>query len=359
LSYQSGNGQGEVQSLVDRAVAGLQSWQFWLGLGISLVCLVLVSRGVDFQELTAALRAAEYVWLVPAAGLFVASLVVRAVRWQGLFFPQTGLNFATLFHVLNISYLINNIIPARAGDLIRAGLISTREPVSASRALATVVVERVLDGLTLVVMLALLLPLFPVPAWVARIGQVAGVSMAAAGIGLMVLSTQRARTVRWSHAVLGRVPHLDGLRWAERVGGLVDGLGALRSPTALGQAGAWSVVVWLLSGAAYYFVLRAFDLNLPVTAGMFVLAVTALVSIVPATPGYIGVFDYTAVLALSVFGVERSLALSCAIVLHAVSYVTFSGMGLISLVRESLSFSAVISEQSPVIGEQSPAISEQ
>ncbi|MFQ5595676.1 MAG: lysylphosphatidylglycerol synthase transmembrane domain-containing protein [Anaerolineae bacterium] len=359
MSYPSENGLGGIRSLVERAGAGVRSWRFWLGFGISAVCLVLVFRGVNVQELISALRAADYVWLAPAAGLFVVSMVVRTVRWQGLFFPQTGLHFATLFHVLNISYLINNIVPARAGDLVRAGLVSTRQPVSASRALATVVVERVLDSLTLVVVLAFLLPLFPVPEWIARVGQVAGASMAAVGVGLVVLSTQRARTVRWSHAVLGRVPRIDGLRWAERVGGLVDGLGALRSPAALGQAGAWSVVVWLLSGAAYYFVMQAFHLNLPVTAGMFVLAVTALVSIVPATPGYVGVFDYTAVLALAVFGVERSLALSCAIVLHAVSFITFSGMGLISLARESLSFSAVIGEQSPVIGEQSPVISEQ
>ncbi len=340
-------------SAVEQARAGLRSWQFWLGLGISIACLVLVFRGVDFQELASALRAADYVWLVPAVALLVASLAARAVRWRGLFFPQTGLKLATLFDVLNISYLINNIIPARVGDLARAGLISTREPVSASRALATVVVERVLDGLTLVVMLGLLLPLFPVPAWIGRLGQVAGVSMAAAGVGLMVLSTQRARSVRWSHAVLQRIPRVDGVRWAERVGNLVDGLGALRSPAALGQAGAWSVVVWLLSGAAYYFVLRAFDLGLSISAGLFVLVVTTLVLIVPATPGYVGVFDYTAVLALSVFGVERSLALSCAIVLHAVSYATFSVMGLISLVRESLSLSAVIrGGEPPVIGEQ-------
>ncbi|MFQ5856761.1 MAG: lysylphosphatidylglycerol synthase transmembrane domain-containing protein [Anaerolineae bacterium] len=343
MGYQSDNGWTGIGTLIDRALAGLRTWRFWLSLGISIVCLVLVFWGVDVQEFTSALRAAEYVWLLPAIGLLAGSLAVRTLRWRVLFFPQTGLRFATLFHVLNVSYLINNILPVRAGDLIRASLISTREPVSASRALATVVVERVFDGLTLVLMLAFLLPLFPVPEWVARIGQVAGVFLASAGVGLLVLSTQRARSVRWAHAILGRVPRIDGLRWAERVDGLVDGLAALRSPAALGQAGVWSVVVWLLSGVAYYFVLRAFDLHLSITAGLFVLAVTTLVLIVPATPGYVGVFDYTAVLALSVFGVERSLALSCAIVLHAVSYVTFSAMGIMSLVRESLSLSGVAS----------------
>lgn len=351
MSYHSDNGRG-MRSLIDPARAGLRSWRFWLGLGISAVSLVLVFRGVDAQELTSALRAAEYAWLLPAIGLLAGSLAIRAFRWRVLFFPQTGLRLATLFHVLNTSYLINNVLPARAGDVIRAGLISTREPVSASRALATVVVERVLDGLTLALMLAFLLPLFPVPDQVARIGQVAGTSMAAAGVGLMILSTQRARSVRWAHAILDRIPRIDKLQWSERIGSLIDGLGALRSPAALGRAAIWSVIVWMLSGVAYYFVLRAFDLQLSITAGIFVLVVTTLVLIVPATPGYVGVFDYAAVLALSVFGVERSLAVSCAIVLHAASYVTFSAMGLISLIRESLSLSTVISDQSPIISDQ-------
>lgn len=328
-------------SLMGRAAASLRSRRFWIGLGISIVSLVLVFRGVRFQDLKGALRTVEYVWLLPAAGLLIVSLAVRAVRWRLLFFPQRGLKFVTLWHVVNISFLINNILPARAGDIARAGLISTREPVSASRALATIVVERILDGITVVLMLAVVLPLFPVPGQVARIGQIAGVSFVVLGVGLVALSTQRSRSVRWSHAALRRLPRIDGGRWAERVGNLIDGLQALRSPAAMGQACVWSVVVWLLSGVAYYCVLQAFDLQLSIMAGVFVLAVTTLVLIVPSTPGYIGVFDYAAVMTLSVFGIERSLALSCALVLHAVTYVTFSGMGLISLVRESLSFSAV------------------
>lgn len=334
-----------MRSAVVQARAGLRSWRFWLGLGISVVCLILVFRGVDLQALVSALRGAEYIWLGPAIGLLAGSLAVRAVRWRILFFPQTGLRFVALFRVLNISYLANNVLPARAGEFIRAGLISTREPVSASRALATVVVERVLDGLTLMLVLVLLLPLFPVPNWVVSVGRGAGIFMIAAGVGLALLSTQRGRSVRWVRALLARYPRIDGERWAERVGGLVDGLGVLHSPAALVQAGLWSAIVWLSSGVAYYFVLQAFDLHLPLTVGLFVLAVTTLVQIVPATPGYVGVFDLTAVETLSIFGVERSVAVSCVIVLHAASYVTFSVMGLISLVQESLSLPAVVEQE--------------
>lgn len=341
-----------MQPLVSRATAGLRNWRFWLGLGISVVSIVLVSQGVNLQELTSALRDIGLVWLLPAAFSLIGALAVRAVRWRILFLPQQGLRFTTLFHVINISFLVNNIVPARAGDLLRAGLISNREPVNTSRALATVVVERVLDGITVVLILTVVLPLFPVPDGVVRIGRVAGLAFVAVGVGLVILSTQRARSVRWANTILRRVPRVDEGRWSEGVGGLVDGLQMLRSPAAVGQAAVWSALVWLLSGVAYYFVLQAFDLQLSVAAAMFVLAVTTLVLVVPSTPGYIGVFDYAAVLALSIFGVERSLALSCAVVLHAVSFITFSVMGLISLLRESLSLSTVLGRESPAISEQ-------
>lgn len=323
------------------ASAALRSWQFWVGVVVSLASLVLAFRGVDLGGVTAALGHADYIWLAPSAALLILGLGLRAVRWRILFYPLTGLRFVPLLNVINISFLANNILPARAGDVLRAALISTRAPVSASAALATVVVERVLDGLTVVFILIVLLPFFPVPSEVTRVGQIGGFILVALIVGLLVLSTQRARAVGWAEVVLRRLPYVSADLWSDRVGRLIDGLQVLRSPAAMAQAAIWSAAVWLLSGVAYYFVFRAFHLHLSMLAGTFVLAVTTLVLILPATPGYVGVFDYAAVLALAVFGVERNLALSTAVVLHAVTYVTFSVVGLISLVSESVSLSGL------------------
>jgi uncharacterized protein (TIRG00374 family) len=313
----------------------VRSWQFWVGVGVSIASLILAFRGVDIRGVANALQQAEYIWLVPSVALIVVSLGVRAVRWRILFHPVAGLRLAPLFNVINISFLVNNILPARAGDVLRAALISAREPVSASLALATVVVERILDGLTVILILIVLLPFFPVPEEVVRVGQVAGLILAGATVVLMVLATQRQRAVAWVEILLERLPYLSAKHWSDRVGRLIDGLQVLRSPGAMAQAVVWSAAIWLLSGVAYYFVFRAFQLQLSMLAGTFVLAVT--------TPCYVGVFDYAAVLALAVFGVDRNLALSTALVLHAVTYVTFSVMGLVSLLPESLSLSGLIS----------------
>lgn len=323
------------------ATAALRSWQFWVGVVVSLASLILAFRGVDIQGVADALRQADYIWLAPSVALIIVSLGVRAVRWRILFYPVSDLRLVPLLNVINISFLANNILPARAGDVLRAALISTLEPVSASVALATVVVERVLDGLTVILILIVLLPFFPVPDQVAQVGRVAGFVLVALIVSLLVLSTQRTRAVGWADFLLRRLPYVSADRWSDRVGRLIDGLQVLRSPGGMAQAAIWSGAIWLLSGAAYYFVFRAFHLQLSMLAGTFVLAATTLVLILPATPGYIGVFDYAAVLALAIFGVERNLALSTAVVLHAVTYVTFSVTGLISLVSESVSLSGL------------------
>lgn len=324
-----------IQTFLTRGLSEVRSRRFVLGVVISGICLYLVFRGVAIAELAHALRNAGYVWLLPTAALLILGLWLRAVRWRVLFFPVRGVSLSRLFDAVNIGYLASNLLPARAGDLIRAGLISTTEPVGASRALATVLIERVLDVLTVVLLLTLLLPVLPIPTQLVHAGQVAGFSAFGAGGGLVILSTQRTRGVRWTEAFLRRIPHIDAERWAERVGGLIDGLAALRSPWALGQAAVWSLLLWLTTAGAFYLVMQAFHLALPPTAAVFVLCATALGVILPATPGYLGVFDYVVVLALALFNVERSLALSYALVLHGTTYVVVSAAGVVSLIRYS------------------------
>ena len=324
-----------IQTFLTRSLAEARSRRFVLGVVVSGICLYLVFRGVAIAELAYALRSAGYVWLLPTAVLLILGLWLRAVRWRVLFVPVRELSLSRLFDAVNIGYLASNLLPARAGDLIRAGLISTTEPVSASRALATVLIERVLDVLTVVLLLTLLLPVLPIPPELVRAGQAAGFGAIGVAAALILLSTQRARGVRWTAALLERVPRIDAERWAERVGGLIDGLAVLRSPWALGQAVLWSLLLWLTTAGAFYLVMQAFHLGLPPTAAVFVLCATALGVILPATPGYLGVFDYVVVLALALFNVERSLALSYALVLHGVMYVVVSGVGVVSLMRYS------------------------
>jgi uncharacterized protein (TIRG00374 family) len=318
--------------------------RFWIGITISLICLILALKDVHFAEIGRALGQANYLFLVPALAAVLAGLGVRAVRWRLLFYPQRDLRLATLFSVMNIGYLLSNVFPARLGDLARAYLIGDLEKVSVARALSTVVVERVLDVITVVLFLALLIPFIPLPPWAARSGLVAGALFAALALFLIAISYQKERGLRLVGRLLGLVPRLDSQKWLASFGSLIDGFAVLRAQGALPGLILWSLVAWICSAFINYFVLVAFDPRLPFTAAVFVLCVTALGMTVPSSPGYVGVFDYLTVMALSLFAVEKDLALSYALVLHALLYVSMSFMGLVGLWRESTSLGQVREE---------------
>jgi hypothetical protein len=315
--------------------------RFWIGMAISLIGLILALKNVHFAEVGRALGQADYLFLIPALAAVLVGLGIRAVRWRLLFYPQRDLPLARLFSVMNIGYLLNNVLPVRLGDLSRAYLIGETGSVSVARALSTVVVERVLDVMVVVGFLTLLVPCITLPPWAARSGLVAGALFVALALLLIAISYQKERGLRLMGRLLDRVPRLDGQKWLASVGSLMDGFAVLRAQGALPGLILWSLLAWTCSAFINYFVMLAFNPHLPFTAAVFVLCVTAMGMTVPSSPGYVGVFDYLTVLALSLFNVGKELALSYALVLHALLYVSMSVMGLIGLWREDTSVRSI------------------
>ena len=150
--------------------------QLWIGIGISIVALYLALLGIDLPQVKLALSQAEYVYLIPAALAVLAGVVARSVRWQVLLGP--GVSLERTFWVTGIGYLASNVLPFRLGDPIRAVVIGRGDSVSTVSALSTVVVERVLDMLTVVTLLAGLAP------FIGGAGKTMGAGMMARGSGL-------------------------------------------------------------------------------------------------------------------------------------------------------------------------------
>jgi uncharacterized protein (TIRG00374 family) len=315
-----------------------------LGVSISLLCLVLAFRGVHFDQVGAALRAASYWWLLPATALIVASLMVRAARWRLLFYPTTDLRYRNVFGSMNAGYLVNTILPARLGEIVRAVMLGRLEDVRTAHALSTVVVERVLDMLTTIAMLALLIPFVPLPD-----GSTAPllVATALAVVGLVVIAVAGANP-HWAHALMRLASSRLPQRWSERIHGVLDsfldGWGVLSMPRVAVALVAYSVAIWLIIALALYCVLFAFHLRLPPTAPMFVLALVSLSFIVPSSPGHVGVFQFVAVRALEIgFGVDANVALSFALVAQVVSFAPPTLLGAWFVWRSGLSWSRLVS----------------
>lgn len=313
----------------------------WIGIGISLMCLALALQGIQWGRVGQHLGKAHYPYVVAAVLFVVTGLAARAFRWQLLFFPCRALSRTRLFAISNIGYLLINILPARVGDPARAYLISRGGQISTAHALSTIVVERIYDTLSVVLILAVVSPFISLPRWAAQGGLTVGAVTVALTAFLFALGGQQERLLSLWYRVTKRVHWLARLGLERELQSALEGLAVLRhGEVALGILG-WSGVVWACNLAPFYLVMRALALDLPWSVVGFTLSVTALSMIIPSSPGYVGVFEGGVILSLGLFGVEREAALTYALLTHALNYATVNLLGLIGLWQESLSYTAL------------------
>ncbi len=274
-----------------------------------------------------ALRRASYAALAPAIVLYLISMVARALAWRSILGGRAPL--LRLLAGLNEGYLLNNLLPWRMGEFGRAVLIGRRPPLSPSMVLSSIVVERLLDMILAVGLLLSLGPMALRVSWAARAVGIGGAAILLALMVLLVLLLRPA-VVGW---IIVRLPGGVG-RWGGIWSGVRAGLAVLRTPTDLLRAFGWMAVSWGLAAIEYGVVLRGFVPGALPTWALFTLCVTLLGVAVPSAPGYFGVFEASAVAALSVFGVDSGSALAYALVLHALHFGTTTLLGAIALSGE-------------------------
>jgi glycosyltransferase 2 family protein len=243
-----------------------------------------------------------------------------------------------------IGYMANNVLPLRAGEVVRVYLVARhwRATADAARihpfwtALATLVVERVLDSLAVVLILAILVLVIPVP----RVLEVAALVVLAIDlVGIAILVTLVAAPDRCARLVTrfaGRWPELQR-RLLNIFQTFVRGLDGIRAPSHVAPLIVWTVVVWLVPALAAWTMLRALDLHLPFIASWAVLAFVGLGVSIPSAPGYVGVFHAAVVLAVGLFGVQQSAAVGYALLFHASQILPVIVLGWLYLLREHVS----------------------
>lgn len=314
-----------------------------LGFALAGLFLYLALHNVEWGQVGLALGSANYLYVVPATLCTLAGYLLRTLRWGRILRPVRHASFARLFPILIVGFAANNVLPARVGELVRAYGLGRREDVSKTMALATILVERVCDGLTLLFFLGLVLLLFPAGAKGAEVRTVASISViffvGAAG-SLVVLR-------RWpvlAETVLGwltrPLPRRLAAAAQRMMGNFVLGLGVLARPGDVLVVGAGSLLVWSCEAASYFLVMRAFGLPLnplqQVLASVFVLVFVNLGIMLPSAPGYIGTFQFFARMAMGAFGVGGGVAFAFAVVSHALQYVLVTSLGLVYFLRDNL-----------------------
>jgi uncharacterized protein (TIRG00374 family) len=320
----------------------MKQWRFWLGITISLVCLILVLWNIDFWEVLTALKGANYAWLLPASLPYAGTLISKVLRWQ-LLFPgeHKRIRREKLFSALMISYALNTILPARLGELARAYVIGETEGLSKSLALSTIVVEKVLDILTLLLFLVLLLPFVTLPSWVQRPALIMGPLFLCLFAIILALTYQRQGTLSLASFFLKRIPRLSGERILNSLDSALSGFDVLRSVRRNISLWGWSLAVWITGALFILFVMFAFHIDAPPSAAVLLLCVTSLGMTVPSSPGYIGVYHWLVVSTLLIFNVDRELALSYAFALHAVTFLPLTLLGIFYMMRENYSLQKI------------------
>jgi len=323
----------------------MKRWQFWLGVFISVLFLYLALRGLHLGDVWQDLRSARYVWLIPGIAVYFLGVWVRAWRWHYLIHPVKSVPTRTMFPIVAIGYMGNNIYPARAGELLRAAVLKRRSGVPVSASLATVIVERIFDGVVMLGFVFLNLPkLATLQGESGFVGDIQTLAVWGAGVFALALGAflwaamfprAAARLGAWG------ITRLAPLRWRERLSDMLhkflDGLASLRSPWHALMVFFTSVVIWLFETGKYWFVMHAFPFQVDFFTLMLMNGIVNLTTTLPSAPGYVGTFDAPGIAVLKAAGVAAPVAAAYTLVLHVALWVPITALGGLYLLREGLS----------------------
>jgi hypothetical protein len=325
----------------------MKKWQFWLGVLISAFFIWLSLGGLQLDEFWDAVKRANYFWLIPGVGVYFIGVWIRAWRWHYLLGPIKKIPTKTMFPITTIGYMGNNIYPARAGEVLRAVILKRREGVSVSASLATIIVERIFDGVVMLafifVNLSELAKLTGASGFVGNIQQVAIIGTGVF-IGALIVFLIAAMYPHMTAKIgLWFIQRLLPKRLHEKVIGLMskflDGLASLRSPFNVLMVFFTSVIIWLLETGKYWFVMHAFDFNVSFFALMLMNGIVNLATTIPSAPGYIGTFDAPGIAVLTAYGVDQATAAGYTLVLHVALWLPITLLGAYYLAREGIQWS--------------------
>jgi uncharacterized protein (TIRG00374 family) len=288
---------------------------------ISAVALLAALQDVHWHEVRLALERADYFLIGVAAVILLFAILLRAMRWLVLLQPLPRTGVGQLFGALNVAYFINNVLPLQMGDIGRAYLVSEIAGISATRALSTVVVERVADVLTLLFILLCLAPFIDIPGW-ARAPSIAfAVGFSSLAVGLILASLRRDFVLRLVERLTRLAPASSRPKLQSMASSAIEGFAALTKPGLALRLLAYSAVIWLTTGLVVYTGMQALHLGLGYDAALFVLIATTFGFFVPSSPGAFGVYHAIAIGTLTgVFDIEKNAAVTYALVVHLVFY---------------------------------------
>jgi uncharacterized protein (TIRG00374 family) len=284
-------------------------------------------RGLDWRQVWSAIVRARPIYLWCAGSITVVSCSLRAMRWRILLNAEDRLGFRAVFRAMMAGYVANNFLPARAGEVLRSVLIARCSKLSNTYVLTTALSERLTDVIAVVLAAALaLFTVHPKPLWLADLSRGMLFVSAAGALAIAILP----HTSGLIETILGKAPLPHRIRQSlvHLSGEVLLGLRAFHQWGRLAGFAMLTAVIWSLDGISLLIIGRALGLEIHFPVAMLLLTAMALGSALPSTPGYLGIYQFAAVMVLGSFGIQRDQALAYSVVAQAVNYVVIAALGL-------------------------------
>ncbi len=321
------------------------------GLIISLVALAIVFSLIDLRKFGQAIQLADLRFLVAGILSEVLWLLVRGMVWRTLL--QNKASYRDTFISINEGYLLNNILPFRLGEIGRAFLLGRKARLDFWQVLPSILVERLLDLAIAAGILLSTLPFVIGVSWAKQAAISIGIIVLAGLIAMYIM----ARNRQWVTSWIDRA----GERWSpvkkltgRRVVAFFDGLGIITDGKLFLRALGWEALNWLVSYLQYYLMLRAFFVDPSLLWVLFALGVGALGIAAPSSPGAIGVFEASIVVALLAFGLDASSATAFALAVHFTAYIITGLIGGYGLYKDGESLSSLYTRLGKMKSEEQP-----
>jgi uncharacterized protein (TIRG00374 family) len=314
---------------------------------VSVVCLYLAVRGMDFERTVQELKKSSPTPILGAVVFLFLSYWIRAYRWSYLLLPVKQISIRPLFRSTVIGFMGNYLLPFRAGEVMRAVSIGQNQNISKAAALGSIVLERVFDGVVISLTPFLVLAAIDLPSWVVRVN-LALLAIYVAGLATLAFAIQRSRVEVWLERSARLLPELLAARLKPIAEEFVQGMKGINHAGALLPVCLLSLVCWFFHGLYFFLLFEALDLKLSFGAALIIQMVIGLGVILPAAPGYVGNFEYFSVLGLALFGIAQEAAFAYALLAHICQFIPVTAVGLFFALRNGFQIEVETISSKPV-----------
>lgn len=318
----------------------MKKFNMIIGPLIGALFLYLTVRKIDFANCWVYIRQAGLTWIMLAVLVYSSAFVIRSVRWKYIISPLKVIPPGQLFSYLILGFFMNNLLPLRLGELVRAHVTGQKAGVTRSGVLATVVVERLFDGLAYVSLFFVTILILPFPAWTKKSMAVGSVLF----IAVLFVLFMVAKNQEFAERMFSLVPLPSRFRMKVNAmfSNFISGLQSLGHAPSLVKVFVFSIAVWTIEALVFFVLGKSFGMQLSFFQGMLVMIIIGMGAILPTAPGYVGTVEFLGTNALFFMGVNRNQAFGYIITLHVLQLLTVTFWGFRSLLTEKITFSELI-----------------